>query len=169
MGYHSLLQRIFLTQGLNPRLLRPLHGQADSLPRWQLGSPMRGISVLTKEILGSYFTLSGHVRVQREVGVFPTEGSHQVSCVSGGFFTIWVTREIHKGKLAICNPEEHFHQNPVMLVPWSQTSILLEYEREISVDYKPFILWYFVVAVLTWENRHIKEVSSLLINIAMIN
>ena len=32
VGCHSLLQRIFLTQGSNPRLLRFLHGQAYSLP-----------------------------------------------------------------------------------------------------------------------------------------
>ena len=32
VGCHSLLQRIFLTQGSNPRLLRLLHWQADSLP-----------------------------------------------------------------------------------------------------------------------------------------
>ena len=32
MGYNSLLQEIFLTQGLNPHLLHLLHWQADSLP-----------------------------------------------------------------------------------------------------------------------------------------
>ena len=38
-GCHFLLQRIFLTQGLNPCLLHLLHRQADSLPLCNLGSP----------------------------------------------------------------------------------------------------------------------------------
>ena len=37
MGCHFLLQRIFLTQGANPRLLWLLHWQADSLPLSHLG------------------------------------------------------------------------------------------------------------------------------------
>ena len=36
---HFLLQGIFPTQGLNPRLLSLLHWQADSLPLHHLGSP----------------------------------------------------------------------------------------------------------------------------------
>ena len=36
VGYHFLLQGIFLTQGSNPRLL---HWQADSLPLSHQGSP----------------------------------------------------------------------------------------------------------------------------------
>ena len=32
VGFHALLQRIFLTQGLNPRLLCLLHRQAGSSP-----------------------------------------------------------------------------------------------------------------------------------------
>ena len=32
VGCHALLQGIFLTQGLNPRLLHLLHWQAGSLP-----------------------------------------------------------------------------------------------------------------------------------------
>ena len=38
VGCHFLLQGIFLTQGLNPRLLRLLHGQARSLPLVPSGS-----------------------------------------------------------------------------------------------------------------------------------
>ena len=37
--YHFLLQRIFLTQGLNLCVLHLLHGQADSLLLHHLGSP----------------------------------------------------------------------------------------------------------------------------------
>ena len=39
MGCHALLQGIFLTQGLNPHLLRLLQWQAGSLPRAQPGKP----------------------------------------------------------------------------------------------------------------------------------
>ena len=39
MGCHALLQGIFLTQGLNPCLLCPLHWQVDSLPWHHVGSP----------------------------------------------------------------------------------------------------------------------------------
>ena len=39
VGCYALLQGIFLTQGLNPRLLHLLHWQADSLPLGHLGSP----------------------------------------------------------------------------------------------------------------------------------
>ena len=38
-GCHALLQGIFLTQGVNPHLLRLLHWQVDSLPLSDLGSP----------------------------------------------------------------------------------------------------------------------------------
>ena len=40
VGCHSLLQRIFLTQGLNPSLSCPLHGQVDSLPLSPSGKPI---------------------------------------------------------------------------------------------------------------------------------
>ena len=39
VGCHSVPQGIFLTQGLNPRLLCLLHWQAGSLPLAHLGSP----------------------------------------------------------------------------------------------------------------------------------
>ena len=39
MGCHALLQGIFLTQGLNQRLLCLLHWQADSLPLAPPGKP----------------------------------------------------------------------------------------------------------------------------------
>ena len=42
VGSHFLLKGIFLTQGLNQRLM---HWQADSLPLSHLGSPEWGISV----------------------------------------------------------------------------------------------------------------------------
>ena len=49
-GCHSLLQGIFLTQGLDPRLLRLLHWQAGSLPLAPPGKPR-----LTCEELLNFF------------------------------------------------------------------------------------------------------------------
>ena len=44
MGCHALLQGIFLTQGLNPHLVRLLHWQAGSLPPAPPGKPkLKGI------------------------------------------------------------------------------------------------------------------------------
>ena len=40
MGFHILLQGIFLTQGSNPGLVHLLHWQAGSLPLAPLGKPM---------------------------------------------------------------------------------------------------------------------------------
>ena len=42
MGYHFLLQGIFLTQGLNVPLLHPLLWQVDSLALVPPGKPLRG-------------------------------------------------------------------------------------------------------------------------------
>ena len=44
MGRHALLQGIFPTQGLNPRLLCLLHWQVGSLPLAQLRKPARLLS-----------------------------------------------------------------------------------------------------------------------------
>ena len=41
VGFHALLQGIFLTQGLNPCLLYLLHWQAGSLPLAPPGKPMK--------------------------------------------------------------------------------------------------------------------------------
>ena len=42
MGCHFLFQRIFLTQGSNPRVLRLLHWQAVSFPLAPPGKPIHG-------------------------------------------------------------------------------------------------------------------------------
>ena len=44
VGCHSLLQGIFLTQGLNLSLLRLLHWQVDSLPLVPLGKPQNRVA-----------------------------------------------------------------------------------------------------------------------------
>ena len=41
MGYHALLQGIFLTQELNPHILRLFHWQMDSLPLAPRGKPIK--------------------------------------------------------------------------------------------------------------------------------
>ena len=46
VGSHSLLRRIFLTQGSNPRLLHLLCWQADSLSLCHLGSPLAAVGAL---------------------------------------------------------------------------------------------------------------------------
>ena len=48
MGCHFLLQRIFLIQGSNPRLLDLLYWQVDSLPLVPPGKPP--ITLITEEI-----------------------------------------------------------------------------------------------------------------------
>ena len=45
VGSHSLLQGIFLTQGLNLHLMSLLHWQAGSLPAEPLGKPRYGTDV----------------------------------------------------------------------------------------------------------------------------
>ena len=49
MDCHSLLQGIFPTQGLNPRLLRLLHWQAGSLPLVPSGKADR-LSILWEKL-----------------------------------------------------------------------------------------------------------------------
>ena len=49
---HFLLQGIFLTQGLNPHLLRLLHWQVDSLPLAPPGKPLDSMKgVLSRDFL----------------------------------------------------------------------------------------------------------------------
>ena len=52
MACHFLLQGIFLTQGLNPRLLSPLQWQMNSLPLYHLGNSCSG-TVYQKELVFS--------------------------------------------------------------------------------------------------------------------
>ena len=73
---------VSLTQGLNPRLLRLLHWQADSLPMSHLGSPKQLYSNLRKEkekrkLVGApknYFTacyITQGLKDTSELFVFP--------------------------------------------------------------------------------------------------
>ena len=68
-GYHFILQRIFLTQGLNPSLLLLLHWQENFLPLCHLGS-LRGsyskekknkntqkLAIWVEWILSSFYTI----------------------------------------------------------------------------------------------------------------
>ena len=49
MGCHTLLQGIFLTQGLNPGLLCLLYWQASSLPLSHRGSLSEALTVMKRE------------------------------------------------------------------------------------------------------------------------
>ena len=105
VGCHFLLQGIFLTQGLSPHLLRPLHGQADSLPQ---ASPGKTITPLKVKVSQSCPTLcdpmdyTAHgilqIRILEWVAYPFSRGSSQprdqtgVSCTAGGFFTSSATR-----------------------------------------------------------------------------
>ena len=69
VGCHALLQRIFLTQESNPRLLPLLHWQLDSLPLSHLESPFNfPNSILIILIPGTcYLTRKGKLRLQMEL------------------------------------------------------------------------------------------------------
>ena len=114
---HFLLQRIFLTHGLNPHLL---HWQADSLPLCNLGSHTHiyyiHICIYMKwsEVAQSCPTvcnpvdcsLSGssihgilQARILEWVAISFSRGSSQprdriwVSCIAGRCFNLWATRD----------------------------------------------------------------------------
>lgn len=54
---------------------------------------------------------------------------------------IYSTMWGHTEKLAVCNLEEDFHQDPAMLAPWPWTSILQNCDKYIYVVYKLASLW----------------------------
>ena len=58
VGCHFLLQGIFITQGLNPHLLRLLHWQVDSLPLSHQGRPLWGSVVIGGPIHSQAFFLT---------------------------------------------------------------------------------------------------------------
>ena len=59
MGCHSLLQRIFLTQGLTLHLIHLLNWQVGSLPLCHLGSPHATLDLKqkTKKQLRTYLEI----------------------------------------------------------------------------------------------------------------
>ena len=61
-GCHALLQRIFLTQELNPCLLCLLHWQGDSLPLAPPGKPILDIIVVSVFSLEAWTEFLGYVR-----------------------------------------------------------------------------------------------------------
>ena len=65
VGYHFLLQGIFLTQGLNPSLLYLLHWQVDSFPLSHLGSPKLSISFKFPMQI-SYSPSSGETEIEEK-------------------------------------------------------------------------------------------------------
>ena len=106
LGFHALLQGIFLTQKSNPCLLHLLHWQADSLPFFTTSATWEHVKV---KVAQSYptlwnpmdYTVHGilQARILEWVAISFSRGSSQprdqiqVSCITGGFFTSWATRE----------------------------------------------------------------------------
>ena len=108
MGCHFLLQRIFLTQGLNPHLL---HWQTGSLPLRHPGNPIsrEGVCVLFTQSCPTLcnpmdcslpgFSVRGilQARLLEWIAIPFSRGSSQprdwtlVFCTAGRFFTIWAT------------------------------------------------------------------------------
>ena len=64
VGFHFLLQRIFLTQGSNPRLLDLLYWQVDSLPPVSPRKPR--ITLITEEITGVLRALHQELRTKNK-------------------------------------------------------------------------------------------------------
>ena len=105
----SSSREIFQTQGSNPHLLCLLHWQAGSLPLAP-GKPVLELcishSVMSNSCYPMDCNLPGssvhgilHARALEWVAIpfsrgssQPRDGTH-VSCIAGGFFTIWATRE----------------------------------------------------------------------------
>ena len=83
VGRHALLQGIFPIQGLNPPLLHcrqtlycPSHQRSPWIPEWVAYPFSRGSS-------------------------WPRDQTG-VSCIAGGFFTSWITREAHSWESTKC-------------------------------------------------------------------
>ena len=100
-GCQTLIQGIFLTQGLNLCLLCLLHWQAGSLPLEPLGTP---------NLCGTRFPWPGACQAPLSMGIFQARilewvaiffsrgyslprDPTQVSCIAGRLFALWATRE----------------------------------------------------------------------------
>ena len=100
---HTLLQGIFLAQGLNPLLFYLLHWQADSLPLVPPGKPWgcESHSVMSNSLWfhglhqpwDSPGQNTGVGSCSLLQGILPTQGSNPGLHIAGGFFTILATRE----------------------------------------------------------------------------
>ena len=75
VGTHSLLQQIFPTQGLNP-----------GLPHWK--------QILYQLSHQGSPRILGWLAYPFSSGSSPPRNRTRVSCIAGGFFTSWATREI---------------------------------------------------------------------------
>ena len=105
---HTVLQGIFLARGSNPLLFYLLHWQAGSLPLVPPGKPWgcESHSVMSNSSQSHGYTVHGilQARILEWVAFAFSRGSSQprdqtsVSCIAGRFFTIWTTRETHKGR-----------------------------------------------------------------------
>lgn len=61
-------------------------------------------------------------------------------------------------KMAVCNPKESiYHQKPTMLVSWSWTLGLQNYEKWISIVYKSPRQWCFPIAANEGDKGNVYE------------
>ena len=106
IGWHFLLQGIFLTQGSNPHLLYLLHWQvrlfttsATSVHAKSLQSRPTLCDPTDSSPTGSSVHRISQARILEWVAISFSRGSSWpknwtwVSCIAGRFFTIWATRE----------------------------------------------------------------------------
>ena len=106
IGWHFLLQGIFLTQGSNPHLLYLLHWQvrlfttsATSVHAKSLQSRPTLCDPMECSPTGSSVHRISQARILEWVAISFSRGSSWpknwtwVSCIAGRFFTIWATRE----------------------------------------------------------------------------
>ena len=112
MGFHSLLQGIFLTKGLNSDLLCLLQWQVDSLPLSPLGIPYRCPAMLSHSVMPNSLRPHGlqparllcpwgfsrqeywsGLLMPSSRGSSQPRDQTQVSPIAGGFFTVGATRE----------------------------------------------------------------------------
>ena len=87
VGCHFLLQRIFLTQGLNWRFLHLLHWQAGSFPQVPPGKPWSTIGGWISEKRSSPILCFYKIEVQRWEAISP--GPHYLRVSSRTFSWIW--------------------------------------------------------------------------------
>ena len=94
-------------------------------------------------------------------GIFPTQGSNQVSCTASGFFTVWATSEAHCYNKAIriiysrCHGNIH---NTILTVKNNDCqakTVFLSIKKQLNSKHS-FPLFYsaFKKSLIAWINLH---------------
>ena len=76
--------------------------------------------------------VGGHSLLQ---GIFPTQGSNPVSCIAGGFFTVWATREAQLS-----------YQGSIQVQSWE-----IVYSRNLSISSR--LSTSLVYSYLSWSHE----------------